>query len=122
MDRLIEDLEQINRLQANGHAQTREDVLESLQYVLRLLDDIVESAETVQVVFRLPVELVNRLDAYTKRLNAADPGRRMSRNAVVHQLLMKSLTPGDKHTQGDKEKEHKGKRKTNPREPLRSQA
>lgn len=68
-----------------------EDLLESLKYVEGLLDDIVESSVTVPVVFRLPADLVDRLDAYVERLNGADPATRVTRTAVVRQLLMAVL-------------------------------
>ncbi|MGF1615188.1 MAG: hypothetical protein ACFCVA_15140 [Gammaproteobacteria bacterium] len=91
LNRLTEVLVEMQEVSATGDVTGTGDLLQSLEYVGDLLDDIVESGATVPVVFRLPVELMDRLDAYVKRLNDADPSRRVTYNAVVRQLLTRAL-------------------------------
>lgn len=92
LNRLVDVLVEMQKVPVNaGDAGSADDLLESLEYVEGLLDDIVESGATVQVVFRLPVELMERLDKYVKRLNSADGSRRVTRSAIVQQLLTKAL-------------------------------
>lgn len=95
LNRLMEVLVEMQEVSATGDFSGTDDLLQSLEYVGDLLDDIVESGATVPVVFRLPVELMDRLDAYVQRLNDADPSRRLTYNAVVRQLLTRALeAPG----------------------------
>ncbi|MFZ0254398.1 MAG: hypothetical protein WAN46_01860 [Gammaproteobacteria bacterium] len=96
LDRLVKVLVEMQKMPVSDDAGSAEDLLESLEYVGGLLDDIVESRAMVQVVFRLPVELMDRLDGYVKRLNKADRSRRVTRSDVVRQLLTKALEPKDK--------------------------
>jgi hypothetical protein len=91
MDVLVE----MQKVALSGNDDSADDLLESLEYVEGLLDDIVDSGATVQVVLRLPVELMERVDGYVKRLNSADSSHRITRSAVVQQLLMKALGPKD---------------------------
>lgn len=92
-DRLVEVLVDMPKVPVTGDAGSADDLLESLEYVEGLLDDMVESGATVQAVFCLPAELMDRLDGYVNRLNSADPSRRLTRSAVVRQLLTKALEP-----------------------------
>ncbi len=48
-------------------------------------------AETQQVAFRLPADLVKRLDRHAKRLEEASPGMTFTRADVVRVLLTKGL-------------------------------
>ncbi len=48
-------------------------------------------AETQQVAFRLPADLVKRLDRHAKRLEEAAPGMTFTRADVVRVLLTKGL-------------------------------
>lgn len=93
LERLVKALMEMQKASVTGNAGSADELLESLEYVEGLLDDIVETGATVQVVFRLPVELVDRLNGYVQRLNNADPSRRVTHSAVVRQLLMKALAP-----------------------------
>lgn len=93
LDSLVNVLVEMQKMPMPDDTGSAEDLLESLEYVGGLLDDIVESGATVQVVFRLPVELMDRLDGYVKRLNNADPSRRVTRSDVVRQLLINALEP-----------------------------
>lgn len=93
LDKLLDVLVEMQKVSVSDDTGSAEELLESLEYVEGLLDDIVESGATVQVVFRLPVELMDRLDDYVKRLNSADPSRRVTQSAVVRQLLTKALAP-----------------------------
>ncbi len=48
-------------------------------------------AETQQTAFRLPIDLLNRLDKYAKRLEQASPGLTVTRADVVRMLLSRGL-------------------------------
>lgn len=50
--------------------------------------------KTVQVAFRLPVDLVRRLDGYAEGLEAAEPGRIVSRAEAARILLLRGLGEG----------------------------
>lgn len=46
---------------------------------------------TVQVAFRLPVDLVRQLDSYAAGLAEAEPGRLVSRAEAARILLLRGL-------------------------------
>jgi len=48
-------------------------------------------AKTVQVGFRLPADLVARIDAYAARLTADNPGLEITRVVAVKALLVQAL-------------------------------
>jgi predicted DNA-binding protein len=48
--------------------------------------------ETLQTAFRLPVSLLERLDAYADRLRAEQPGINITRADVVRLLLSRALS------------------------------
>lgn len=50
-----------------------------------------QAAPTVQTAFRLPVELVERLDAYAEHMREKNPGLLLSRADVVRNLLYQAL-------------------------------
>lgn len=87
----MEVLVDTQKLPAIGDADSADDLLESLDYVEGLLNGMVQNEAMVQVVFRLPGELMDRLDAHVRRLKSADPSKRVSRSAVVGQLLASAL-------------------------------
>ncbi len=93
LGRIVEVLVEMQKVPETRDAGSADELLESLEYVEGLLDDIVETGATVQVAFRLPVELVDRLNAYVQRLNSADQSRRVTCSAVVRQLLVTALAP-----------------------------
>jgi hypothetical protein len=49
------------------------------------------ATKTVQVAFRFPEALVERLDAHAKRLEAEQPGLTFTRADVVRVLLTRGL-------------------------------
>ena len=53
-------------------------------------------AETQQTAFRLPVELLGRLDKHAKRLQEASPGMTITRADVVRMLLTQGLDDAEK--------------------------
>ncbi len=46
---------------------------------------------TTQVAFRLPDDLLRRLDAYAERMRAAQPGVNVTRTDVVRVLLTRAI-------------------------------
>ncbi|MBT3218230.1 MAG: hypothetical protein HN348_04010 [Proteobacteria bacterium] len=56
-----------------------------------------------QVAFRLPTELVERLDRHAERLRQKNPGIRVSRADAVRLLLWKALELVDKEWNEDGE-------------------
>ena len=64
-----------------------------------------EMAKTTLVAFRLENELLKRIDAYAKRIEAETPGIKLARADAVRALLLRGLAqveepeaPGKKHT------------------------
>jgi len=55
-------------------------------------------AKTVQVGFRLPVDLVKRIDGYAARLTAENPGLEITRALAVKALLTRALDALDAQT------------------------
>lgn len=51
--------------------------------------------KTTQTAFRLPNDLIERLDRYVDKLNADSPGIELSRADVVRMLLTKGLDAAD---------------------------
>jgi hypothetical protein len=47
--------------------------------------------KTVQVGFRLPADLVKRIDAYAARLSSENPGLEVTRALAVKALLTQAL-------------------------------
>jgi hypothetical protein len=47
--------------------------------------------ENEQVAFRLPKALIKRVDAYAARLEAAQPGMKVTRTDAVRVLLVRAL-------------------------------
>jgi len=58
---------------------------------------------TRQVAFRLPVELVERLDALAKRMQDESPGLRVTRADVVRLLLTSALNEDDDNGPSEQE-------------------
>ena len=61
----------------------------------------------VQIVVRLPDDLVQRLDAYTEARNAAEPGLHFTRSDAVRVLLSKVLEVGEDTAKTSKPKSAK---------------
>jgi hypothetical protein len=93
LDRIVEVWVAMQKVPETGDKGSADELLESLEYVEGLLDGIVETGATMQVAFRLPVELVDRLNGYAQRLNSAEQSRRVTLSAVVRQLLVTALAP-----------------------------
>ncbi len=55
-----------------------------------------EMAATQQAAFRLPVELLGRLDKHAKQLQEASPGMTITRTDVVRMLLTQGLDDAEK--------------------------
>lgn len=63
---------------------------------IEILDKDTTMAETQQTAFRLPVELLSRLDKHVKRLQEDSPGMNITRADAVRMLLMLGLDEAEK--------------------------
>lgn len=69
---------------------------------IEILDKDTAMAETQQTAFRLPVELLSRLDKHAKRLQVASPGMTITRADVVRMLLTQGLDEAEKQKHSSK--------------------
>lgn len=62
------------------------------------IDTLEEAMNDKQVAFRLPSELVDRLDEYAEQVRRENPGMRVTRADVVRMLLSRGLARIDAPT------------------------
>ena len=67
--------------------------------------------KTTQVAFRLPDDLLERLDAHAERMREAQPGVNVTRTDVVRTLLTRALEDAESRAKG------RGKRSSRSNEP-----
>ena len=60
------------------------------------LQELEDNMATRQVAFRLPVELVERLDAFAEQMKAESPGLRVTRADAARLLLTRALDASEK--------------------------
>lgn len=58
---------------------------------MKTLEEDEQMADTEQVAFRLPKDLVKRLDDFVARMSAAQPGMNVTRTDAVRVLLVRAL-------------------------------
>ena len=63
------------------------------------LQELEDDMPTKQVAFRLPVELVGRLDAFAERIQNESPGLRVTRADAARLLLTRALDEAEKKAQ-----------------------
>jgi hypothetical protein len=56
-----------------------------------------EKTKTIQVAFRLPENLLERIDAYARRLSEAAPGLTITRADAARMLMTKALDAEESH-------------------------
>ncbi len=81
-----EDILEKQEKKAGRGADEWEDILKKQE----------KKAETMQTAFRLPKDLLERLDRHVDRVNADTPGLDLNRTDVVRMLLTKGLDEAER--------------------------
>ena len=71
-------------------------------------DDVAEKTKTIQVAFRLPEELLERIDAYADRLSKATPGLTITRADAARMLLTQALDAAEPQGAGKTKRRQTG--------------